>query len=323
MRGWRSSCARPPDAAFLRLAFAGTPVFAVRALAALHAAGQQIVLVFTQPDRATGRGLRSTPSAVKEFALAHGLPLAQPETWKSPEPVALLREAQADVFVVAAYGAILPREALTAARLGAINIHASLLPRWRGAAPIQRALLAGDRETGISIMQMDAGLDTGPVLAQQRIDIGAEEDAGSLHDRLAELGARMIVPVLADAAAGRLSAQPQSPLGVTYARKIEKSDARLDWSKAATELERAVRAFSPSPGAIARHGAETIKIWRARAVPGEGAPGTVMEVTPSHVLVACGSGALSILSLQRGGGRRLAAGEFVRGHAIRAGERLA
>ncbi|HEY6822582.1 MAG TPA: methionyl-tRNA formyltransferase [Burkholderiales bacterium] len=306
----------------MRLAFAGTPVFAVRALAALHAAGHQVVLVFTQPDRAAGRGQRPAPSAVKEFALAHGLPLSQPETWKSPEPVALLREARADVFVVAAYGAILPGDALTAARLGAINIHASLLPRWRGAAPIQRALLAGDRETGISIMQMDVGLDTGPVLAQQRIDIGNEEDGGSLHDRLAELGARMIVPVVADAAAGKLSAQPQPALGITYARKIEKSETRLDWSKAATELDRAVRAFSPSPGAVARHGAETIKIWRAHATAGEGAPGTILEVTPSHVLVACGTGALSILSLQRGGGRRLPAGEFVRGHPIQAGERL-
>jgi methionyl-tRNA formyltransferase len=234
-----------------------------------------------------------------------------------------LREARPDAFVVAAYGAILPREALQVPSLGAINIHASLLPRWRGAAPIQRALLAGDGETGISIMQMEAGLDTGPVLAQERIGIGAEEDAGSLHDRLADLGARMIVQVLADAAAGKLSAQPQSAAGVTYARKVEKSEARLDWSKSATQLERAVRAFSPSPGATAHHRDQSIKVWRARAAPGAGAPGTVLEVTPLHVLVACGEGALSILSLQRGGGRRLAAAEFVRGHPIRVGERLA
>jgi methionyl-tRNA formyltransferase len=252
--------------------------------------------------------------------LARGLPLHQPERLLA-EDIARLRAARADALVVAAYGLLLPQSALDAAVQGAWNIHASLLPRWRGAAPIQRALLAGDRETGISIMKIDAGLDTGPVLAQQRVPIADDEDAGSLHGKLAVLGAEMIVATLGELAAGRARQEPQPAEGVTYARKIEKREALLDWARAASELERAVRAFNPSPGAGTLLEGEPLKLWRARVAAGSGQPGRLLQADRDMV-VACGEHALQILELQRAGGKRLDAAQFLRGHPLASGARL-
>lgn len=281
-----------------------------------------MLLVLTQPDRPAGRGMRPSPSPVKRLALARGIDLLQPETLRDPAVQARIGAARPDALAVAAYGLILPQAVLDLAPLGALNIHASLLPRWRGAAPIQRALLAGDRDTGISIMRMDAGLDTGPVLAQERIAIDSLDDAQTLHDKLADLGARMIVAALADAAAGRAHAVPQSASGVTYARKIDKREASIDWQVPAAEIERRVRALRPVPGAAARWHGEPLKIWRACAEAADGAPGTVLQSGASGILVACGKGSLRILELQRAGGRRLEAGAFLRGCAIAAGKRL-
>jgi len=254
-------------------------------------------------------------SAVKRLALARGLAVLQPEHFRSPDVAVRLRAAQPEALVVAAYGLPLPPEVLNLASFGAWNIHASLLPRWRGAAPIQHALLAGDRETGISIMRMDAGLDTGPVLAQHRMRIADDDDAGTLHDKLAALGAQAIVGALAEIQAGRARTVEQPDVGATYARKIDRKDTILDWSLPAAELERAVRAFRPTPGAVTRLQGKPIKIWRAAVVTGHGAPGTVLAAGEALV-VACRDGALAITELQRAGGRRLAAAEFLRGHAL-------
>ena len=288
-------------------------------MARLLAAGHEVVLALTQPDRPAGRGLRPSSSPVKRLAAASGIEVLQPESLQRSGAVERVRAARPDVLVVAAYGRILPPPMLSAGGHGALNIHASLLPRWRGAAPIQRALLAGDLETGISIMQMDAGLDTGPVLKQARTPIQAEDDAGSLHDRLAAIGAELIVEALGDVASGSAVPEPQPQLGVTYARKIEKPETRLDWTRPAEELERAVRAFRPSPGASTRVDGAELKIWGARVAdrprlpPGEVADG---------LIVGCGEGALEILELQRAGGRRISAPEFLRGHPLPAGARF-
>jgi len=314
-----SSCARPPDPVFLRLVFAGTPEFAEKALARLLRVGHDIPLVLTQPDRPGGRGLRTLHSPVKRLALAQRLEIFQPESFKSPQSLERVRSAAPEALVVAAYGLILPQALLDIPRHGAINIHASLLPRWRGAAPIQRALLAGDAQTGISIMQMDAGLDTGPVLAQRAVPIGDDDDAATLHDKLAALGGEMILAALEDIAAGRARAVAQPDAGATYARKIDKRESVIDWEAGAIEVERAVRAFHPAAAMLA---GEPIKIWRARAVPGEGAPGTAIRAG-DELIVACGSGALLIRELQRAGGRRLAARDFLRGWPIPAGTRFA
>jgi methionyl-tRNA formyltransferase len=318
VRGSRSSCARPPDRAFLRLVFAGTPEFAERALARLADAGHEIALVLTQPDRPAGRGLHPAPSPVKRFALARGIELFQPASFKDSKDIERVRAARPDALVVAAYGLLLPAALLDVARHGALNIHASLLPRWRGAAPIQRALLAGDRETGISIMKMDEGLDTGPVLSRSPVAIGDEDDAGTLHERLAELGAQMIAAALDDLAAGRARFVPQPQEGVTYARKIAKQETVLDWTRPAIELERAVRAFRPAPGASTRLAGSPVKIWRARVVERELAPGELAD----DLVAGCGAGALEILELQRAGAKRLGAAEFLRGHPLPAGARL-
>ncbi len=291
-------------------------------MAALHGAGHEISLVLTRPDRPAGRGLRVATSEVKQFALAHELPLFQPETLKSAEAADRIRTAGPQALVVAAYGLILSPSVLQAAPLGAVNIHASLLPRWRGAAPIERALLAGDRETGISIMQMDAGLDTGPVLSRQRIAILPDDDAGTLHDKLAALGARMIVEALPKLAAGTLRAEPQPEAGASYAAKISKAETALDWSRPATDLERAVRAFRPSPGARARFAGESIKVWRAEARQASGEACKVLSASGEGILVACGDGALLLTELQREGGRRLNAADFLRGRRLAAGERF-
>ena len=279
-------------------------------------------LVLTQPDRPAGRGMRPAESAVKQFARARGLEVFQPDTLRDAPAQARISAARPDALVVAAYGLLLPQAVLDVAPHGALNIHASLLPRWRGAAPIQRTLLAGDTETGISIMRMDAGLDTGPVLAQERIAIDAQDDVQTLHDKLAALGAVMIVAALADAAAGRIRAVPQPAAGMSYARKIDKREALINWQVPVVEVERLVRALRPWPGAAASWRGETLKIWRATADAGGGAPGTVLQSGPAGILVACGEGALRILALQRAGGRRLDADAFLRGCAIAVGERL-
>ena len=317
----------------MRVAFAGTPEFARAALERLHAAGFAIPLVLTQPDRPAGRGMKLQPSPVKQFAQAQGLPVAQPRSLrldgKVPQEAAEARDAleraKPDVLVVAAYGLILPQWVLDLPRLGCLNIHASLLPRWRGAAPIHRAIEAGDPETGVTIMQMDAGLDTGDMLLTERVAIAPDDTTGTLHDKLAVLGARMIVEALELAACGGLRAVKQPAEGVTYAHKIDKAEAAIAWAQSATAIERRVRAFDPFPGATARIGAETVKVWRARAVPGRGtvAPGTVVALDDHGIGVACGDGSrLEITELQRAGGKRLPAADFLRGFPLEAGMRF-
>ena len=249
--------------------------------------------------------------------------MRQPSKLKGAPELAEIRGLRPDAVVVAAYGLLLPPALLEAGRFGALNIHASLLPRWRGAAPIQRALLAGDRETGISIMQMDAGLDTGPVLLQESMPIVADEDAGTLHDKLAALGAQAIVEALSEVANGRARAQPQPSYGVTYAAKIDKRETRLDWSKPASELERAVRAFRPVPGAWATLEGEPIKIWRAEVLAQDAAEPGSLRADGEKLVVGCGKGALAILELQRAGGRRLGAADFLRGRTLAHGARFA
>ncbi|MGH8726226.1 MAG: methionyl-tRNA formyltransferase [Burkholderiales bacterium] len=305
----------------MRLVFAGTAPFAERALTRLLEAGHDIALVLTQPDRPAGRGLQPAPSAVKRLAVQRGLPVFQPQSLKAPADAARVAAASPDALVVAAYGLILPWQVLEAAPRGAFNIHASLLPRWRGAAPIQRALLAGDSESGVSIMQMDSGLDTGPVLSRHPVAITPDDDAGTLHDKLAALGADAIVAALAEVEAGRARAAPQPANGVTYAAKIEKRDTRLDWAQPAPVLERAVRAFRPTPGAYALLEGEAVKIWRARVANVTGEPGLILELH-EELVIACGSQALAVAELQRAGGKRLAAAEFLRGRPLAPGARF-
>jgi methionyl-tRNA formyltransferase len=307
----------------LKVAFAGTPEFAAIALAALVDAGHAVPLVLTQPDRPAGRGMKLVPGAVKRLALECGLEIDQPERLRTLEQRAKLAASAPDVLVVAAYGLILPAEVLALPRFGCINIHASLLPRWRGAAPIQRAIEAGDAGTGITIMQMDAGLDTGPMLLRRALPIDDDDTAASLHDKLARLGAEAIVEVLAGLRRGGApwSAEPQPADGVTYAAKISRAEARLDWRRPAVELDRAVRAFNPFPVASGQLRNMTIKLWAARPVTGCGGalPGTVLAADGRGVVVACGDGVLRVTELQRPGGRRLPAGDFLGGFEIPAG----
>ncbi|TXH60841.1 MAG: methionyl-tRNA formyltransferase [Burkholderiaceae bacterium] len=306
----------------MKVAFAGTPEFAASALEAILAAGFEVPLVLTQPDRPAGRGMQLQPSPVKQVALAAGIPVHQPEKLRTPEQQAPLAAVQADVLVVAAYGIILPQAVLDLPRHGCLNIHASLLPRWRGAAPIHRAIQAGDAETGITIMQMDAGLDTGPMLLSRAEAIHADDTTGSLHDRLALLGAEMIVEALR-ALPGGLTATPQPADGVTYAAKIGKAEATVDWNRPAAEIERAIRAFNPFPGAVATLQQTPVKLWRARAIDASGTPGEVLLAEGAGVIVACGEGALCITELQKPGGKRLPAADFLRGMPIAAGSRFA
>jgi methionyl-tRNA formyltransferase len=259
---------------------------------------------------------------VKRLAAARGIHVDQPVNLNETRLLEELNDREPDIIVVVAYGLILPEALLEIPRYGAINIHASLLPRWRGAAPIQRALLAGDRETGVSIMQMDTGLDTGPVLLQERIPVLEDDTAGTLHDRLAALGAKLIVRALSELEASGLRARPQPAEGVTYAAKLDKRESRVDWRESAVAVSRRVRAFDPSPGARARLRGVELKIWRCAAVPGRGIPGEVLNSHPSGLVVACGEGALLITELQRSGGKRLAAAEFLRGFPLSAGERF-
>jgi len=316
----------------MRLIFAGTPEFARVALDRLQAAGFQIPLVLTQPDRPAGRGMKLQASPVKQFAQSHGAAVAQPRSLrldgKFPDDAAQARDAiqaaQADVMVVAAYGLLLPQWVLDAPRLGCLNIHASLLPRWRGAAPIHRAIEAGDAQTGITIMQMDAGLDTGDMLLVERTPIAPDDTTGSLHDKLATLGGRMVVEALELAACGGLQRTPQPAQGVTYAHKIDKAEAAVDWSEPAVAIERRLRAFDPFPGASSDCGGETLKLWRAQVLPGAGGElGTVMQAGEAGIDVATGDGVLRLTQLQRPGGKRLAAADLLRGMDVAPGRRFA
>lgn len=307
----------------MRLVFAGTPAFAADALQALLDAGHEVALVLTQPDRPAGRGLTLRASEVKQLALAHALPLSQPLTLRDDNVLRQLADTGAALMVVAAYGLILPQSILDLLPHGCLNIHASLLPRWRGAAPIQRAILAGDTQTGISIMQMDAGLDTGPVMLRQSIPIGPRETAGTLHDRLASLGAQCIVRALAQIEEGTARREPQPREGVTYAAKISKDEAELDWSRSAIELDRQIRAFNPAPGAATILHGESLRIWAAHPVAGAGlAPGSVQDVAAGTLIIACGDGALALEEVQRAGAKRLSSGDFQRGANLRMGQRL-
>ena len=306
----------------MKLIFAGTPEFAAQALRAIVAAGHQVLLVLTQPDRQSGRGMAVHASPVKELALASGIDVFQPPSLKDGAAQQRLRDVGADAMIVAAYGLILPPAVLDLPRLGCINIHASLLPRWRGAAPIQRAILAGDSETGVCIMQMDAGLDTGAVLHRESLPITADDTAASLHDKLADLGARLIVEALAKTP---LTSSAQPALGATYAAKIDKAEAWLDWRLPALQLARQVRAFNPFPGAAARVGGGSIKVWRADVATNEGAlaePGTVVAADKSGIVVACGQGALCLTELQKAGGKRLPVAQFLAGTTLAAGTRF-
>ena len=296
----------------LRLVFAGTPDFAVPHLAACVRAGVEVVAVYTQPDRPAGRGRKLGASPVKQAALAAGLPIEQPESLKDPVAHKRLAAYAADLIVVVAYGLILPRKVLALPRLGCWNVHASLLPRWRGAAPIQRAILAGDAETGVCLMQMEAGLDTGPVLMQRKLQIAQDETSGSLHDRLAELGAQILEEGLREACAGHVPApQPQAEIGLAYAHKLDKAEARLDWHESAAALERKVRAFDPWPVAEGEVAGELLRIWSAKAVVGAGVPGALAAVSRDGIDIVCGDGALRLLEVQRAGGRRLGIGDYL------------
>ena len=318
----------------MKLVFAGTPEFAAVALAHLHAAGHDIVLVLSQPDRPAGRGMKLHPSAVKQFALAHGMALAQPRSLRldgnypgdAEAARQALRAAQPAAMVVAAYGLILPQWVLDLPRLGCFNIHASLLPRWRGAAPIHRAIEAGDALTGITIMQMDAGLDTGDMLLTQALPILPSDTTGSLHGRLAELGGELMVRTLALADQGKLQPVPQAPEGVTYASKIDKAEADIDWAQPAQTICQRVRAFCPSPGASTQHAGEKLKIWAAEVGPagpgGPEIPGQIVAVTSSAIVVAALDSTLIVTELQRPGGKRLSAAEFLRGCPLQVGQVL-
>jgi len=305
----------------MKIIFAGTPEFAVPALAALIAAGHEIVLVLTQPDRPAGRGMKLKASPVKALAQQHGLSIYQPETLKTAESQAPVAAVDADVMIVAAYGLILPQAVLDMPRLGCLNIHASLLPRWRGAAPIQRAILAGDAETGVTIMEVVLALDAGAMLKKGVVPITEHDTAQSLHDSLAEMGGRLMVETLAEL--DTIQPQPQDEALVTYAEKLRKDEAPLDWHGNADDLARQVRAFNPFPVAQATFQGEAWRIWMAYAVAGvSGDPGEVLD-TSNGILVACGAGALRITEVQRPGGKRLSARDFLAGNQLKPGDRFA
>jgi methionyl-tRNA formyltransferase len=304
----------------VRVAFGGTPEFARAALAAIVDAGFDVPLVLTQPDRPAGRGQKLQPGPVKKLALEQGIAVHQPERLKDPATHQPLIAANPDVLVIAAYGLILPQAVLDIPRLGCLNIHASLLPRWRGAAPIQRAIEAGDRETGVTIMRMEAGLDTGPMLLSEATPIADNETAATLHDKLAAQGARLIVRALRDLA--RLAPVQQPADGVTYANKIDKAEAQLDFRLPAELLARRVRAFDPFPGAVATLDGAVIKLWHGAAECGDGEPGKVMSADGSGIVIACGEGVLRVTELQKPGGKRLPAADFLRGFPVSPGQRL-
>jgi len=300
----------------MRIAFLGTPDFSVPALDALRAAGHDIACVYTQPPRPAGRGQAARRSPVHDHAAALDIPVRTPSSLRDADAQADFAVLDLDAAVVVAYGLILPQPVLDAPRHGCINIHASLLPRWRGAAPIQRAILAGDSETGVTIMQMDAGLDTGPELLRAAVPITGQTDAGMLHDALAEMGGRLIVEALAGIEAGTLPAVAQPEAGATYAAKIERGEERIDWTQTAAQLDRHVRAFAPWPGAWFAHDGERIKLLAAEPVDGNGAPGEVLD---DALTVACGDGALRLVTVQRAGKAALAAADFLRGRPVAPG----
>jgi methionyl-tRNA formyltransferase len=308
----------------MRLIFAGTPTFAAVVLQDLLAHAYDVVSVLTQPDTTAGRGLQSKHSPVKQVALDHGIALQQPATLKHDGAIADLAELRPDVIIVVAYGLILPPPVLAIPRWGCLNVHASLLPRWRGAAPIQRAIMAGDDETGVCIMRMEAGLDTGPVYLCRRTPIASKDTAGSLHDRLAILGAEALRTVLATLACPDTKPEPQPAEGVTYAAKIAKVDGLIDWTKPAAEIERLLRGLDPVPGAYTTWGGQPLKLWRGTvsASVADVPPGAVVGLTSEAVHVRCGVGVLSVSELQRPGGRRLQAAEFLRGFKLAVGDRL-
>jgi methionyl-tRNA formyltransferase len=315
----------------MKIIFAGTPVFARVALARLQEAGFDVVLVLSQPDRPAGRGMKLQASPVKQFAMDCGMPVAQPRSLrldgKYPEDAAAaaeaIRRAGADAMVVAAYGLILPQWVLDAPAKGCLNIHASLLPRWRGAAPIHRAIESGDAETGVTIMQMDAGLDTGAMLLRETLPIAPQDTTGSLHDKLADLGGRLIVEALELAACGGLSAEAQPEAGVTYAHKIEKAEAAIDWRLSAETIAQRVRAFNPAPGAVASLAGESVKVWGAfpeSSGAQTGSVGEVLAVAPDGIHVRSGDGDLCLTELQRAGGKRLPVADFLRGFPVSPGQ---
>lgn len=307
----------------MRLIFAGTPEFAAAALAALIDVGHDVALVLTQPDRPAGRGMKLTLSPVKQLALQHGLSLLQPAALKDAKVQTQLAAVNADAMIVAAYGLLLPPAVLALPRHGCLNIHASLLPRWRGAAPIQRAILAGDPETGITIMQMDSGLDTGVMLLRAALPITDQDTAQTLHDKLAILGASSIVSALQQLELGTLQAHPQDDSAATYAAKLSKAEGLIDWHKSAAEIARAVRAYNPFPVAQARLGAETWRIWQAQAVQrSEGSPGEILQADKDGILVRCGEGALLLKELQKAGGKRLPVSIFLGGNQLKPGDRF-
>lgn len=302
----------------LKIAFAGTPAFAVPALEALVRSPHRLVAVYTQPDRPAGRGRQLQASPVKDCALRHGIPVEQPPTLRDDSARARLASYGVDLLVVVAYGLILPPAVLDTPRLGCLNIHASLLPRWRGAAPIQRALLAGDRQTGIGIMRMEAGLDTGPVFIERVVDIAPRETAGSLHDKLAALGAEALLEALGGLIAGTLQPRPQADVGITYARKITKEEAVIDWSRPAADIDRQIRAFNPVPGAETVWRGQQLKIWDAEpAGPcGEITPGTVAGADAGGIVVATGAGSLKLTRLQLAGRKATTAADFLNAHQV-------
>lgn len=306
----------------MKLIFAGTPAFAAVALQSLIDAGHDIALVLTQPDRPAGRGMKLMPSPVKQLAVAQGIPVYQPEKLRLPEQQAPVAAIAADLMVVAAYGIILPQIVLDMPRWGCLNIHGSLLPRWRGAAPIQRAIEAGDRETGITIMQMDAGLDTGAMLSLHPVAIDVDETSRSLHDKLAGAGAAAIVAALANLPDLQANQTPQPDVGVTYAEKIRKDEAAIDWTQSAELIDRRIRAFDPFPGCTAKCWDELIKCWSSRLADGAGEPGSVLASSAEGLLVATGQGAVLLTELQRPGGKRMTARDFLAAGRPAVGDRL-
>lgn len=305
----------------MKIIFAGTPPFSVPALEALASAGHEIALVLTQPDRPSGRGMKPTASAIKLLAQQRKFTLLQPYSLKQPELHTQLAVIGADVMVVVAYGLILPSAVLNIPRLGCLNIHASLLPRWRGAAPIQRAILAGDRETGITIIQMDRGLDTGAILLRRNIAIAQEDTAQTLHDGLALVGALCIVEALAHLHERKLSEVPQNEIAATYAPKLEKNEAEIDWQLSAENISRVVRAFNPRPGAYSRVRGLPLKIWQARvATDAAGKPGEIVAAGRDGIVVVCGEGALVLETLQKSDGKKMSAGQFLSGHSLQPGD---
>src|SRR6266478_7708042 len=313
--------------AALRIVFMGTAELSCASLRALLAAPDfQVVGVVTQPDKPRGRNLKLQPSPVKELAVGHGLPVLQPERARNEEFIQQLRAVGPDLIAVAAYGQILPRSILELPRFGCLNVHTSLLPKYRGAAPIQWAILNDEAETGVTIMKMDAGLDTGDILTQERTAISAEDTSESLHNRLADMGASLLVRTIPDHVTGKVQPQPQAAEGATYAPKIKKEDGRLDWKQPARPLWNRVRALTPWPGAFTylQDGPRPtlLKIWRAEVVAGSGIPGEILQADNVGIVVGCGSGALRLIELQREGGRRLKASEFLAGHHVKSGHRF-